>query len=129
MVRGELIEVGIGPGRVNGLIGEMQRECIRLCGGLFARVLGGAERTDAETAERIVKAKHVPSAPAVEMATGWCPQGQSWKDYVLRLSGWLGVIDEPLSTSVKEIFADYEVDHAALLVQRGQLQIWPWALC
>jgi hypothetical protein len=121
VVRAELIGSGIGPGRVNALTAAMQTLCIGLCGTAFVRVLGGSEKTDAETAQQLLRAKHAPQAPVVKGESGWSPTGQAWKEYMRKLAGWLGQVSEPLAASVREISLDFEADHTTQAVVRGSV--------
>ena len=75
--KADLVLVGIMPGRVNALNAEMQRVCIQLCGNEFARVFRGSDRTDGDTAQVLLKAKHVPQAPVVKEETGFFPTGEA----------------------------------------------------
>ena len=120
--RAELIEAGVASGRVNALQAAMHTMCIRLCGAPYARVFSGSERTDAEAAQQVLKAKHVPQAPVVTEATGWGPTGQAWREYMYRLVSWLGTVDKPLATSVSEVIRNFEVLPATLLVPRGSVR-------
>jgi len=122
VVRAELVEAGIVPGRVNALQAEMQRCCVRLCGAAFARALSGTERTDSDTAMQLMRAKHVPAAPDVKADTGWSPTGQSWRDYMQKLAGWLGTVDEALASSVRAVVRDFEVEPTTLLTVRGSVK-------
>ena len=75
VVRQELIDVGVPAGSVNAVVAAFQGAMIKLCGVGFARIMSGSLQTDAEVAQRLLKAKHAPAAPEVKAQMGWAPLG------------------------------------------------------
>ncbi len=114
----DLKDIGIGPGRANAVIAEFRRLCLQRVGVRFARMMEGgeSERTDSEVAAAILRAKHVPPAPEVKVETGWAPQVDAWREYVLSLASWLGVVDPEQAQAIRMIAKDWEVDEMALPV-------------
>ncbi len=119
VVRQELVDAGIAPGEINALVAVFQSAMVRRCGENFARVMVGSEKTDAEVALQILKAKHAPAAPAVKEETGWAPAGEQWREYMQMLAAWLGTVDMALARAVRRISADWEVEATALGVVLG----------
>ena len=119
VVRQELIESGVAHGAVDAVVSTFQTVCIQLCGTEFVRLMGGrSEKTDAEVAAAILRGKHVPAAPVVKEETGWAPQVEVWREYVLGLAAWIGTIDPELAMAVRQILSDWEVDPSTLKVGR-----------
>ena len=114
----ELQGLGIPRGRIKGVIAAMQKTCVRNCGMQFARLMeGGSEKTDQEVAAAIMRAKHVPQAPAVKEETGWAPRVDEWREYVLALASWLGTLDPEQALTVRRILSDWESDPTTWTVQ------------
>ena len=117
VVRTELVEAGIAPGYLNSLTAKFQKFVIRRCGVPFVQLMVGMEdRTDAQVALDILKAKQQPLAPAVSADSGWSPTAEGWRDYLQQLANWVATVDGQLAAAVRQIVRDYAVELEDLAV-------------
>jgi hypothetical protein len=120
--RQELIDLGIGPGYVSGLVDVMQTRMVQRCGASFVRLMEGSVQTDEEVATRLLTAKHAPVIPSVTVETGFAPTPCQWEDTLVRVAGWVRPTSRELAEAVQAIADNEAVDAAALAVAYGDIR-------
>jgi hypothetical protein len=116
--RPELVSVGVGPGYLNSTIAAFQRRALEVCGSAFARVMAGSEKSDAETAVLILRAKGAPQAPSVSESSGWAPNQTERLEFLNLVQNWLAPMDAAMARTIRQIEVDPEVREEDLEVPR-----------
>ena len=85
-------------------------------------------KTDQEVAASILRAKHVPQAPAVREESGcrWAPRVDEWREYVLALTSWLGTLDPEQALTVRRILSDWSRTQRHGQCKRDREGRWHW---
>jgi len=118
--RSELVEVGVGPGWISGLVERVQRELVALYGVDFVRLMAGGEvQTDQEVAATILRQKNIPVLPEVGAESGFVPTPVQWDRWLPQLVSWVRPTDSLLADALQQIREDYGVDRAQLVVPYG----------